>query len=154
MSPRTSRRPQDTDPRSSQQNVKLVESALDAWNRGEIEAFAGLVAEDVAWVEVSGRPEGETGERLGRDRMRQSLESMLEAWDSYRLDVERIHDVGDRVVAIVREVARGRASGLEIDGRWGYLITVQNGKITRIEAYRDAGLALEMAGLGESETVT
>jgi ketosteroid isomerase-like protein len=138
----------------SQDNVELVESALDAWNRGEIEAFAGLVAEDVAWVEVSGRPEGEAGERLGRDRMRQSLESMLEAWDSYRLEVERIDDVGDRILAIVREVGRGRASGLEIDGRWGYLITVQNGKIGRIEAYRDAALALEMAGLGESETGT
>jgi uncharacterized protein len=138
----------------SQDNVELVESALDAWNRGEIEAFAGLVAEDVAWVEVSGRPEGEAGERLGRDRMRQSLESMLEAWDSYRLEVERIDDVGDRILAIVREVGRGRASGLEIDGRWGYLLTVQNGKIARIEAYRDAALALEMAGLGESETGT
>jgi ketosteroid isomerase-like protein len=138
----------------SQDNVELVESALDAWNRGEIEAFAGLVPEDVAWVEVSGRPEGEAGERLGRDRMRQSLESMLEAWDSYRLEVERIDDVGDRILAIVREVGRGRASGLEIDGRWGYLLTVQNGKIARIEAYRDAALALEMAGLGESETGT
>jgi ketosteroid isomerase-like protein len=154
MRPRTSSRPRDAGPRVSQDNVELVESALDAWNRGEIEAFAGLVAEDVAWVEVSGRPEGEAGERLGRDRMRQSLESMLEAWDSYRLEVERIDDVGDRILAIVREVGRGRASGLEIDGRWGYLLTVQNGKIARIEAYRDAALALEMAGLGESETGT
>jgi uncharacterized protein len=132
----------------SQESIELVESALDAWNRGEVDAFADHVTEDVAWVEVSGRPEGEPGERLGRDRMRQSLASMLEAWDSYRLEVERIHDAGERVVAVVREVARGRASGLEIDGRWGYLITVANGKIARIEAYRDAAVALRVAGVG------
>jgi ketosteroid isomerase-like protein len=50
----------------------------------------------------------------------------------------------------VREVGRGRASGVEIDGRWGYLITVQMGYIVRIEAYRDAAVALGLAGLGQS----
>jgi ketosteroid isomerase-like protein len=135
----------------SQENLDLVKSAFDAWNRGEIDVFADHVAEDVAWLEVSGRPEGPDSERLGRDRMRRSLESLFEAWESYHLEVERLQDVGDRVVAVVREVARGRASGLEVDGRWGYLITVGDGRIVRIEAYRDAALALERAGLGESE---
>jgi ketosteroid isomerase-like protein len=134
----------------SQENIELVKSAFDAWNRGEIEAFADHVAEDVAWVEVSGRPEGDASERLGRDRLRQSLESLFEAWESYRLELEQICEVGDRVVAVVREIARGRASGLEVDGRWGYLITVGEGQIVRIEAYRDAALALQTAGLGES----
>jgi uncharacterized protein len=134
----------------SQDNVELVKSAFDAWNRGEIEEFAEHAAEDVAWLEVSGRPEGGFSERLGRDRMRRSLETLFEAWESYHIEVERIEDVGDRVVAIAREVARGRASGMEIDGRWGYLITVEHGQIVRIEAYRDAVVALQMVGLGGS----
>ena len=131
-------------------NIQLVESAFDAWNRGEFQAFADHMAEGVAWLEVSGRPEGEGTELVGRDRLRRSLESLFEAWQTYRLEVERIDDVGDRVVAIVREVARGRASGVEIDGRWGYAITLEEGQIVRIEAYRDAGLALEVTGLRES----
>jgi ketosteroid isomerase-like protein len=57
-------------------------------------------------------------------------------------------------VAVVREVARGRTSGLEVDSRWGYLITVEGGQIVRVEAYRDAAVALQMAGLGESEIGT
>jgi ketosteroid isomerase-like protein len=134
----------------SQENIELVQSAFDAWNRGEFEAFANQVAEDVAWLEVSGRPEGEPSERLGRDRLQQSLESLFEAWESYRLEIEWISEVDDRVVAVVREVARGRASGVEVDGRWGYLITVENGQLVRIEAYRDAALALQMAGVRES----
>jgi uncharacterized protein (TIGR02246 family) len=131
----------------SRENIELVESALAAWNRGELYAFADHVAEDVVWVEVSGRPEGEESERVGRDRLRESLESLFDAFSRYHLDVERIHDVGDRVVAIVREHGRGRASGVEIDGRWGYLISVDDGQIVRVEAYRDAALALKEAGL-------
>lgn len=131
----------------SEQDIDLVRSAFDAWNRRDLDAFAAHATEDVAWVEVSGRPEGPAAERLGRDRMRRALASLFEVWDTYQLDVERIEDFGDRVVAVVREVARGRASGVEIDGLWGYLITVDDGKIARIEAYRDADLALQEAGL-------
>jgi uncharacterized protein len=129
------------------EDVELVRSAFEAWNRGDIDEFAELMAEDLAWLEVSGRPEGDSSERFGRDRMRRALESLFDAWESYHLEVERIEDVGDRVVAVVREVARGRSSGLEVDGRWGYLVTVEDGLIVRIEAYRDAGQALQVAGL-------
>ena len=133
---------------SSRERVELVESAFDAWNRGDIDGFADHVAEDVAWLEVSGRPEGSADtERYGRDRMRESLRSLFDAWESYHLEAERIHDLGDRVVVIARETARGRASGLEVDGRWGYVLTVADGLIVRVEAYRDADHALEVAGL-------
>jgi ketosteroid isomerase-like protein len=137
-------------PDKSKSDLELVESVFSAFNRGDMDAFASHVAEDVVWLEVSGRPEGGTSERLGRDRLRQSLEALFEVWESYRIEVERIEDVGDRVVAVVREVARGRASGVEIDGRWGYLITVENGTIVRIEAYRDAAVALDRSGLSGS----
>jgi ketosteroid isomerase-like protein len=128
------------------EDVELVASAFEAWNRRDIEAFAGHAAEDVAWLEVAGRPEGAPVEGHGRERMQRSLESLFEAFESYHLDVERIDDLGDRVLALVREVGRGRASGLEVDSRWGYLITVENGLIARIEAYRDADMALQAAG--------
>jgi ketosteroid isomerase-like protein len=129
-------------------NIELVKSAFDAWNQGQVEAFTDHMAEDVAWLEVSGRPEGPATERLGRDRLRKGLESLFDAWETYRVEIEQIDDVGDRVVVVVREFGRGRASGVEVDGRWGYLITVRDGKIVRVEAYREARQALEIAGLG------
>ena len=128
------------------EDVELVKSAFETWNRGEIDAFVDCTSEDVAWLEVSGRPEGGATERIGRERLREGLKSLFDAWESYYVDVERIEEAGDRILAIVREVARGRASGVEIDGRWGYLITVENGEMVRIEAYRDPAMALQMAG--------
>jgi ketosteroid isomerase-like protein len=136
---------------TSRARLELVESAFEAWNRGDIDRFAEHVAEDVAWLEVSGRPEGGGDtELIGRNRMRDSLRSLFDAWESYHLEAERLEDLGDRVVAIVRETARGRASGVEVDGRWGYVLTVADGQIVRVEAYRDAGQALQVTGLSDS----
>ena len=128
------------------EDIELVKSAFETWNRGEIDAFVDCTSEDVAWLEVSGRPEGGATERIGRERLREGLKSLFDAWESYYVDAERIEEAGDRILAIVREVARGRASGVEVDGRWGYLITVENGEMVRIEAYRDPAMALQMAG--------
>ena len=130
----------------SRDTVELVESAFAAWNRGDVRGFADHVAEDVTWVEISGRPESDGRELPGRERMRASLESLLEAWESYRLELERVDDLGDRVLLIVRETGRGRASGVEIESLWGYVVTVTEGLITRVEAYRDAAEALRVAG--------
>ena len=135
----------------SRERIELVESAFEAWNRGDLDGFAEHVSEDVAWLEVSGRPEGGGDtELVGRDRMRNSLRSLFDAWESYHLEAERLEDLGDRVVAIVRETARGRASGVEVDSRWGYVLTVADGQIVRVEAYRDAGRALRVTGLSET----
>ena len=130
-------------------DIELVKSAFDAWNRGSIDAFTAHMSEDVAWVEASGRPEGVPTERVGRERLRSSLASLFDAFESYRLEVEQIRELGDRVVAVVREIARGRLSGVEVDGQWGYLITVTDGRITRIEAHRDADVVLELADRGD-----
>ena len=137
-----------------QSEVELVESALEAWNRREAKGFTEHVSEDVTWLEVSGRPESEGKELHGRERLRLSLETLFDAWESYRVEVEQLQDVGDRVVVIVREIARGRSSGLEVDSRWGYVITVEDGEIVRIEAHREAAPALEVAKRGEAATTS
>ena len=123
----------------------VVESALAAWNRGDFDAFASHVSEDVIWLEVAGRPESEGSELRGRERLRRSLETLFDAWETYRLELERAYEVSDRVVAIVREVGRGRASGLEIDSRWGYVVTVDESEIARVDAYRDPDRAVAAA---------
>jgi ketosteroid isomerase-like protein len=136
----------------AQDNIELVKSAFDAWNRGDVDGFVDHAAEDLAWHEVSGRPEAHGTEHLGRESIRRSLKSLFDAWESYRLEAERIEEVDDRILAVVREVARGRTSGVKVEGRWGYLITVEDGQIVRVEAHRDADQALRAAGLSDART--
>ncbi len=50
---------------------------------------------------------------------------VFEAWNEYRLEPEEVRAVGkDRVVAVLREVARGRASGIDVASRGALFVRV------------------------------
>jgi ketosteroid isomerase-like protein len=133
----------------SQENVQPVEAVIDAWNRGDFEAMVPYMAEGIEWLEVGGLHETPAGAEIrGRDNVQSGFESLFEAWQNYRLEPEEIRDAGrDRVFAVLHEVARGRASGVEVSGTWGYVVTLQDGKLTRVEAYRDPEEARLAAGV-------
>jgi ketosteroid isomerase-like protein len=128
----------------SQEGPEIFRALVDAWNRRDMAAVGELMADDVEWVEVTGRPERSS---TGRDSIRTSLASLFDVWQDYRLELEGTWQAGDRMVAVVREVARGRVSGAEVEGRWGYITTVRDGRIARVEAYRDPQRALKAAGV-------
>ena len=130
------------------QDVEIVRGFFDSWNDGDMSAVKQLFASDVRGDEVGGRLD--RAEVLGREDVHDGLESLFETWQSYRLEPEEMRDVDGRVLAIVREVARGRASGLEIEGRWGYVITVHEGKVAHVDAYRDPDQALAAVGLDDA----
>ena len=134
----------------SQGNVKVVEHVFEAWNEGNLEDVLPFVAEGVEWLEVEGVPDSSGAEVHGKAEVRSMLESLYETWQHYRLEPESIRAVGkDQVVAVLLEVARGRASGVDVASRWGYLTTFRDGQVARIEAYRNPDRALEAAGLSE-----
>ena len=128
----------------SQADVTLVRRLFDAWNDGDMDTVNAFFADDIQWNEIGGRLDRPGS--LGREELGQGLASLFDTWQSYRLEPEDLRDVEGRVFAIVREVARGRTSGLEVDSRWGYVISVSGDRITRVEAYRDPAQALEAAG--------
>jgi ketosteroid isomerase-like protein len=127
-------------------DVEIVHELFDAWNDGDLDAVKARFAEDVRWQEVGGRLD--RPQSLDRETLAEGFGSLFETWQTYRLEPEEVRVAGDRVLAIVREVARGRASGLEVEGRWGYVITVRDGLIARVEAHRDPAQALAQVGLG------
>ncbi len=132
----------------SQDKVGLVRALFDAWNSDDLANVLPLVSEDIEWLEVEGLPDALGVERRGREAVVSALQSLFETWQRYRLEPREVRDVGDdRVVAIVTEVARGRASGLEVASDWGYVMTVREGTLARVEAYRTPEKAFEAAGL-------
>jgi ketosteroid isomerase-like protein len=131
----------------SQANVETVQALFEAWNRNDLRSVSALVSEDLEWREVGGRPEGAEAGRMGREAIWEALESLLETFEFYRIEPESMRVLGDRVIAVVREVARGRTSGADVQSRWGYIFTFETGKLLRVEAYRDPDQALAAAGL-------
>ena len=130
-------------------NVEIVRAVLDAWNEHRLDSVSQLISDDITWLEVEGRLEAAGSEIKGRGNVLAGMDS--EVWQSYRLEPEIVVELRGRVLAILREIGRGRASGLEVEGRWGYVVTVRDGKIERVEAYRDPREALDAAGVSERE---
>lgn len=141
-------------------NVEIVERLFNAWNDGTLEDVLPYVAEGIEWLEVEAVPMGtvpasrrsdEAGTEVqGKAEVRSMLESLYETWEHYRLNPERIQGIDEeRVLAVLREEARGRASGVEVAGRWGYVFTFRHDEVARVEAYRNPADAIGAVGLLE-----
>jgi ketosteroid isomerase-like protein len=89
------------------------------------------------------------GEYRGHEGMRDAMERFDEAWEDWHLDTGEIIDFGDRHLCLCRYVARGRASGVEVDHPVAHVITVRDRRIVAMDFYWSQQQALEAVGLVE-----
>jgi ketosteroid isomerase-like protein len=127
-------------------NIDLIKTFLEATNRRDVAAMTALVHEDIQFVPITAAMEGR--EYSGFDGVRQFIDDLIDHWEFFDTVQEEWHDLGDRVVARGCWHARGRASGVEIDGQPAlWLAHVSDGKISRWRTYTDVAEGLEAAGL-------
>jgi ketosteroid isomerase-like protein len=131
----------------SEENVEIVRRAFEAWDRQDYEAASSDFSLDVE-IDASDRILN-PGIYTGIDGARRFRGEIAEAWGEFHVEIEDVLSAGDEVVVLVRSIARGRASGAEVDSRAAWVVDVREGKITRLRLYRDRSQALEAAGLQE-----
>jgi ketosteroid isomerase-like protein len=95
-------------------------------------------------------PERQTYE--GIEGAREFMAAWQGAWDDWKLEVEELHPAGDKVVAIVRQRGRAKATGMPVDMHFGQVWTFRDGKQVRMEMYSTPEEALRAAGLSEAKT--
>jgi len=126
----------------SQANVEAVERAFDAFNRGDIEGFLDITAEDVVqdWSRAIG-PDG--GVYRGREEVERFLRSWLDAFEESTVIVDELIDAGDRVVCAFHGRQRGRGSGAVVEGRGSVLVwTFRDGMVASVTLYQHRAEAL------------
>jgi ketosteroid isomerase-like protein len=90
------------------------------------------------------------GDFEGRDAVGQWFADWLTIFESgHHLDIEEAQALGCRRLPRRQPHGRGRTSGVEVHGRSGYVYTLRDGKIVRVELFADSAAALEAAGLDE-----
>jgi ketosteroid isomerase-like protein len=62
--------------------------------------------------------------------------------------LDALLDAGDRVVALLRQRGRSKATGLPVDMSLAQIWTLRDGKQARMDMYSDRTEALAAAGLG------
>jgi uncharacterized protein len=130
----------------SQQNVEIVRRGWEAFNRGD-PAFLADFAEDAEFEEDPAFPEA--GVFRGREEILAYIRGFQEQMRDHRFEVEEVRDLGDQVLALLRETARGASSGVHVDQRPAFLFQFRGGRISRMRAYLDRAKALEALGLEE-----
>jgi ketosteroid isomerase-like protein len=133
---------------TARENVEAIRSGYDAVNRGDQEAFFQFLDPAIEWKAPDRTPFA--GTYHGHEAVREFLDSYLEAFDDLHLEPEEFFDADDRIVVFVRESARGKGSGVEVQIRVGHLWTMREGKAVGFEYFPEREKALDAAGLKES----
>ena len=131
----------------SQENVEIVRREYAAFVTRDWDALAELCHPDLEY-ETYGPP----GRLRGFREMTAYFDEWANVFGELRVEAEEIVDLGDQVVAVERQDARG-LKGSEAEGTVGYtiacLISFKDGRISRVKEYATREEALEAAGIEE-----
>jgi ketosteroid isomerase-like protein len=130
----------------SQENVEIVREGYEQFSRRKT-FVAELAAPDFTWdmSHFHGWPEQQVYQGVeGADRF---LAEWTSTWDDWDLQLEELHDAGEKVLAIHRQHGRSRLTGVRADMSFAMVWTLRDGKQTRMEMYSDVGEAREAVGL-------
>jgi ketosteroid isomerase-like protein len=131
----------------SEENLEIALAVIDAWNRGDREAFLALWDEEGEFYPLRAQLEGES--YSGHEGMTRFLAEMTQDFEEVRFEIEETRDTGEQVVGVGRFRARGRASGLDLNVPLGVLTRMRRGKIVYTRFFSEPADALEAAGLQE-----
>lgn len=128
-------------------NVDIYREAIEAVNRGDIDAGLRFIDPDVTFEPLRSPVQGAYS---GHGGFRKWWADTVEAFESFRIDHTDIRDLGDdRVLAIGTLHVRGRGSGIETDVPTAAIASFRRGRLVAFKDYADRDAALKAAGLSE-----
>jgi len=131
----------------TEENVEVVQSFYRAWARGEFPGPVHLMDPGIEYVNPAEAVE--PGIRCGLTEFAEAVEKILEGWETWEMEPEQFTPVGDQVAVVLRYRARGRGSGIEVEGQESALWTLRDRKVLRYAWFHRPADALEAAGLSE-----
>ena len=131
----------------SQENVEIVREGLKQF-RATSELSEDTAA-DFVWdmSNFHGWPEQQVYE--GVEGARSFLTDWASAWNEWELEIEALHDAGERVVAVMHQRGRSKGTGVQVDMLFAQVWTLRGGEWMRMDMYSDSSEALKAVGLEE-----
>jgi ketosteroid isomerase-like protein len=126
-------------------NLDRIRAGIDAFNRGDWEAIAGALTEDVEWQRVDVLPDG-GGVLRGREAVRRFLQP--DVFAAARFEALEVVEGDDVVMVHGVFRATGASSGIELDVE-AYTVYKLNdeGLAWRVENWNERAKAESSAGL-------
>jgi ketosteroid isomerase-like protein len=132
----------------SEEGIELLQQALDAFNRRDLDGFIALCDPDVEFVSYLARVEGGEPYR-GHDGVRDWWERLLAVFPDVRAEIEDVRDLGGRTFARWRTHGRGVESDAPMDQTMWQVAEYRHGKAIEWHFFASEEEALEATGLSE-----
>jgi len=120
---------------------QTVYRAYEAWSRRDIEGLLEVVHPDAVARPILGANIGVSVYR-GREGLREWFRDLHQEWEAFETRVTRIDEQGESAVLTIDVHARGRASGVVIEGELFHLVELRDGMIMRLEAFQEREAAM------------
>jgi hypothetical protein len=138
-------------PRSRLRRLLLRRGLVSGWaafNRRDFELRRVFYAPDVeTGLAIDPQALGLSAMPRGLAETEQALSEFDQGWSSWELEPAYILDLGDRVLNLGFQHARGQASGVPLDGEFAQLLTLREGHVMREQGWFRWEEGLRAAGL-------
>ncbi len=132
----------------SEENVELVQDSFAAWQRGDLDWLDRHTDSQAEIAQPPNLPG--TSTYKGKEGMREALRDWPSQWEEFRIElIEATALDQERVLAMTRQVGRGKGSGVEVEADFAFVFTVRQGKLMRWQMFTSREEALEAAGVSE-----
>jgi ketosteroid isomerase-like protein len=131
----------------SEENVEVVKACYDLFAKGDFEGILQYVDPEGEVIESRQMPDAQTFH--GHDGFLAAIDHWAGEFDDFQIEIERLVDAEDAVIAYVRQRARGRQSGVPVETQVANVYTFRDGRVVRWQMFTDFEEALEAAGLSE-----
>jgi steroid delta-isomerase-like uncharacterized protein len=130
-------------PSPAEANIETVRRAIDAFNRGDVDAMRELGGDDFVY-DWSRSIAPNRGIYRGQDGFMDFVNEQWKMFDDVRLDVHEYIARGQHVVVTATVHGRGR-QGITVSATSAHLYTFEDGRLVRITLYQEREEALAAA---------
>ena len=132
----------------SRQQIERIQATYAAFNRGDFDSVLESWDDDTEFVAPEDMPEQSSFR--GPEGYRQFLASMLDVFEEFRSEPERIIEVGDeKYLVFVTERFRRKEDATAVEAHNFILITMRGEKLRRLQVFLDRRAAFDAAGVSE-----
>ena len=120
-------------------NLDLVRRLYESTRGGDFEAFAGLCAPELEWIQNEGFPYG--GHHHGAAAVVDKVfRTLAQHWEGFGFAIEETLDAGDHVVVLGHYAGRHRQSGKSFRAACAHVISIEKGLVRRFRQYTDTAV--------------
>ncbi len=128
-------------PKNSPDNLSIIRRLYEVFGQKDWDAFRGLCADDIVWVQNEGFPGG--GTHHGADAIIENVfKGFKNEWHGWSYDIDEYLDAGHAVVVLGSYRGTHVTTGKSMTAAAAHVYDLRDGRITRFRQYTDTAMLI------------